>query len=573
MAIKAGVAWSLAISILLVVCGPLLMGIGIARGWNVATTAAATATATRGGSYAFYAVEDPSRFWPEPNEYNETAKLDAIYPSRNYPSASSTWYYWKLRPSDSDDHCDDVTNPPELHTMSCVVHRATTTTRAIAWTCYVVHQCAIWGLIYKAQRERADDVHYDGNLRWYNVWSFIVNLVAYLVHLLQTHVTYDATAQDVTESSSQGSVIMLLVMILLMEYKHRGLFLGWPAMPDDVTGKCSWRLPTRPIELVRKYHGYAFSWATIYTLWYHPMEPTVGHVMGFLHTGALLIQQSLIFTPIHVNRYWKLVLETWVAIHGAVVAIQMRQEGGWAMFLFGFLWIFAFTSIHGIPYYLGFVEVARAQRIGNDASTETFAMVPKSRWVRYLVRLVPPVVYFAIVLAVYATVLSREDGSFNPLFIIEIIRIPSILYLLVLFTAFVGWGMISVANACSGGENGIPPQYTVKPSLEEGEETSEVPLTDNADESDGTQQQRRSQTKGFGTGTVMAGFAFCYMIMIAVSVIIEQMHVQLNLLLLMIACVIVFTIFSLVAMVLMDSQLHRTALGGPRLPSAVSTRQ
>ena len=73
----------------------------------------------------------------------------------------------------------DVTNPPELYTMSCVVHRATTTTRAIVWTCYVVHQCAIWGLIYKAQREHADDVHYDGNLRWYNVWSFVVNLVAY----------------------------------------------------------------------------------------------------------------------------------------------------------------------------------------------------------------------------------------------------------------------------------------------------------------------------------------------------------------------------------------------------------
>ena len=91
------------------------------------------------------------------------------------------------------------------------------------------------------------------------------------MHLLQTHTTYDALAQDVTEASSQASVIMLLVMILLMEYKTRGLFLGWPA--NASTAQC-WHFPLHPLELMRKYHGYAFSWATIFTLWYHPMEPT-----------------------------------------------------------------------------------------------------------------------------------------------------------------------------------------------------------------------------------------------------------------------------------------------------------
>ena len=55
--ISASVAWCLAMLTLLVVCGPLLMGIGIARGWN-----------TINGTYSFYKVEDPTRFWPEPNE-------------------------------------------------------------------------------------------------------------------------------------------------------------------------------------------------------------------------------------------------------------------------------------------------------------------------------------------------------------------------------------------------------------------------------------------------------------------------------------------------------------------------
>jgi hypothetical protein len=96
-----------------------------------------------------------------------------------------------------------------------------------------------------------------------------------------------------------------------------------------------------------------------------------------------------------------------------------------------------------------------------------------------------------------------------------------------------------------------PPKYTVEPSSKEGKDTPE--LADNEEVPDGSQQQQESPTTGLGTGTCMAGFAFCYMIMITVSVIIEQMHVQLNRLLLMAVCVVVFTIFSLVAMVLMES--------------------
>ena len=170
-------------------------------------------------------------------------------------------------------------------------------TRAFVWICYVVHQCAIWGIIYKAQLEHRNDVQYHTGLRWYNIWSFAVNLSAHLLHLIQTHLTYDATAQDVTESSSQGSVIMLIVMIMMIEYKHRGIFVGWPAAPDnDKTGKCSWRLPTRPMELVRKYHGYAFSWATIYTFWYHPMEPPHGGTSG---TSARLD------SSVRIQRCWR----------------------------------------------------------------------------------------------------------------------------------------------------------------------------------------------------------------------------------------------------------------------------
>jgi hypothetical protein len=34
------------------------------------------------------------------------------------------------------------------------------------------------------------------------------------------------------------------------------------------------------------------------------MENTFGHLLGFAHTGLLMLQGSLIYTPIHYNKYW-----------------------------------------------------------------------------------------------------------------------------------------------------------------------------------------------------------------------------------------------------------------------------
>ena len=261
-------AWFISNVVLLIICGPLLMGAGYARGWN---------TNIETGKFEFYTVKDSSRFWPEPYDFEENEELDGQIAGRDFDSAASLWYYWKYRPVGSDDVCiptnnsDDFDPISEPHLLSCDVPQATIGTRAVVWICYLVHQCLIWGITYKAQKEHSRNTEYHSELRWYNVWSLIINCIGYLLHLLQTHITYDGTAQDVTEASSQASVIMLLVMVLVMEYKHRGLILGWPA--HSSTQRC-WHFPTHPIELIRKYHGYAFSWATIYTLWYHPMEPT-----------------------------------------------------------------------------------------------------------------------------------------------------------------------------------------------------------------------------------------------------------------------------------------------------------
>jgi len=56
--------------------------------------------------------------------------------------------------------------------------------------------------------------------------------------------------------------------------------------------------------LCAQYHGYFFAWATIYTFWYHPMVSTSGHLIGFLYMFMLLLQGSLFFTRIHINKWW-----------------------------------------------------------------------------------------------------------------------------------------------------------------------------------------------------------------------------------------------------------------------------
>ncbi len=224
------------------------------------------------------------------------------------PDTGASWYYWKL---------------PE----------PTLWGRLTAWGFYALHQIALWALIYIAQTRRKQ---YSAGLHRINVIALAVNALFILLHFVQTHVWYDGLAQDVSIWSSQGSVILMLVMILIMENPRRGMFFTKKAP-----------LPQRAVRFVRKYHGYVFAWATVYTFWYHPMEPTSGHLIGFLYMFLLLLQGSLFFTRIHVNRWWMLVQEATVLVHGTLVAV-MQGNNLWPMFAFGFGGILVITQMHGL---------------------------------------------------------------------------------------------------------------------------------------------------------------------------------------------------------------------------------
>jgi len=208
-------------------------------------------------------------------------------------------------------------------------------TRLSVWGLYAAHQLTIWWLIWRAQTQKSS---YSKSLSRVNILALIANAGFITLHFVQTHVFYDGLALDVPEQSSQWSVIMLLVIVLLMENQRRGLFFGC---------KVGGRMMTESARALRKYHGYYFAWATIYTFWYHPMVSTSGHLLGFLYMFLMLLQGSLFFTRIHLNRWWMLTQEVLVLIHGTIVALSNAPDF-WQMFCFGFAGLFIVTQMHGL---------------------------------------------------------------------------------------------------------------------------------------------------------------------------------------------------------------------------------
>jgi hypothetical protein len=285
------------------------------------------------------------------------------------PDRGASWYVWKL---------------PD----------PTVWTRLSAWSGYAAHQLVSWGLIFYAQTHVR---RYSATLHPVNVVALLANLFFIGLHEVQTQVFYDGLAQDVSIFSSQGSVILLLVVVLLMENRRRGMFFTRP-MP----------MKREVIDFARRYHGYLFSWAAIYTFWYHPMLNTSGHLIGFFYMFLLLFQGSLFLTRAHTNRIWTLTLEVLVAVHGTLVAImQSGPQGMWPMFCFGFLAVFVVTQMHGI---------------GLRRST---------RWL----------IGLTYVVAVVATYAWLDFGRVN-----EVIRIPIIDYVLVAVLSLLIWGGLAIAR-------------------------------------------------------------------------------------------------------------------------------
>ena len=242
-------------------------------------------------------------------------------PDMFLPDQGALWYYWKLAEPDF-------------------------WSRFSGWSLYALHQLGLWGLIAWAQSRR---LGYTRALHPVNIIAIGFNLLFVMLHIWQTRVFYDGLAQDTSVLASQFSVIFMLVFVLMMENSRRGLFFGYRLGFLD-----------RSDGFLRRYHGYYFSWAIIYTFWFHPIEDNLGHLLGTLYILLLLFQGSLFFTRHHRDRVWTLLLEVMVLFHGAMVAWLTMGGDTWQMFLFGFLALFIVTQMHGV----GLGRRSRAALVG-----------------------------------------------------------------------------------------------------------------------------------------------------------------------------------------------------------------
>lgn len=235
------------------------------------------------------------------------------------PDQGATWYYWKLPIRNS-------------------------TGMLLTWGLYLAHQFSIWYTIYWAQINLKEfRVRPSPTLTKYNLWSLGINALFIVLHFVQTQFTFDGLAQDVPIWTSQGSVIIMLAEVLILENQRRGFFIG---------RKLGTPFTPRVIAFIRRSHQYVFAWAFVYTFWFHPMAVDYQLLSGFLYMFLLFLQVSMAYTEVHLWRRWIVTLESYVAFHAFIVAVYNTLQHGsiemWPMFFGGFAFLFVFTYQYAI---------------------------------------------------------------------------------------------------------------------------------------------------------------------------------------------------------------------------------
>jgi hypothetical protein len=234
--------------------------------------------------------------------------LDTLLPDRG-----ASWYYWKL----------PVRN---FWTMFAV------------WIFYLSHQFALWAVIYQAKKSSQFRTPGANGLSRYNKTALGINLAFIMLHLVETWLWFDGLAQDVPIWTSQYSVIIMLVVILIIENPRRGLFLG---------RKVKKPFTVRVSGFFRRNHPYLFAWALVYTFWFHPMAVDPQLLSGFFYMFLLFTQVSLAYTKVHLIKGWIVTLESYVAIHALIVAVYNT------MFFSGFAFMFVFTQMYALKVHRG----------------------------------------------------------------------------------------------------------------------------------------------------------------------------------------------------------------------------
>jgi hypothetical protein len=88
----------------------------------------------------------------------------------------------------------------------------------------------------------------------------------------------------------------------------------------------------------------------IYTFWFHPMATNPQLLSGFFYMFLLFTQLMLAWTPLHLDKRWIVLFESYVAIHAFIVAAWNTNFFGgaemWPMFFSGFRFMFVLTYLY-----------------------------------------------------------------------------------------------------------------------------------------------------------------------------------------------------------------------------------
>lgn len=284
-------------------------------------------------------------------------------------------------------------------------------TMIIAWTFYGAHQASVWLVIFWAKNNYEGKALDQTKLLKYASAMAIIMVGFTILHLIQTQIWYDGLAQDVPIWTSQGSVIVMLSLLLVMQNPKRGIIFG----------KEEKKL-MRP-EVARVFmrsHPYIFGWALVYTFWFHPMDSSPALLTGFFFMGLLFIQITVAYTRLHLNKWWLLLVESFVAIHGTIVAVAQWLDFGadppmWPMFMLGFVAMVVFTYIFGLG-------------------------LPK--WACWLII----GLYGVLIMFIYLPAPIGFGRDLAYLLRLEFLWIPIILYLLAFVAALIAHGYLIVIN-------------------------------------------------------------------------------------------------------------------------------
>ncbi|CAO3592477.1 unnamed protein product [Absidia cylindrospora] len=138
-------------------------------------------------------------------------------------------------------------------------------TRLSAWFGYAFHQIGQWSIITRVLQQRRpatgtthSPLQYSSTYRWWN-WAMVyLNVAMAIYKLIQSHLFYDGLAIDVSEAITQGTVIMILVIALILAIPRRGIAFGFPKKPvGSIAYNIVW-------QFIKKYHAYILSFGTVF---------------------------------------------------------------------------------------------------------------------------------------------------------------------------------------------------------------------------------------------------------------------------------------------------------------------